>query len=162
MILTNKNKAGYFHFLSTLVLMIFIFGIMAFLLEYFIYDYFGWEQWLFLFIPFCCAALFYARGRQIFEYDSDGEALNFKNRNVFLFYDKNLSDEFPKYKLQKYEIINLIILKKLYITVSSKKGHGITLRYDISYLTKKEIDDLKFSLSKVIKNNKEQKREYNS
>ena len=160
--LNNKNKAGYFNFLSTLVIMLFIFGITAFILEYFIYDYFGWEQWLFLLVPFCCAALFYARGRQIFEYDSDGEALNFKNRNVILFLDKNLNDEFPKYKLLKYEVMNVIVLKRLYITVSSKKGHGITLRYDISYLTQKEMNDLKFSLNKVIKNNKEQKRDHNS
>ena len=160
--LNNKTKAGYFNFLSTLVIMIFLFGITAFLLEYFIYDCFGWVQWLFLVVPIACAGLFYARGRQIFEYDSDGEALNFKNRNVVLFLDKNLTDEFPKYKLLKYEVINVVVLKRLYITISSKKGHAITLRYDVSYLTKKELNDLKFSLNKVIKNNKEQKREHNS
>ena len=157
--LNNKTKAGYFNFLGTLVIMLFIFGVGAFLLEYFVYDYFGWAQWLFLIIPIGCIALFYARGRQIFEYDSDGEALNFKNRNVVLFLDKHLSDEFPKYKLLKYDVVNIIILKRLYVSISSKKSHNITLRYDISYLTKKELNDLKFSLSKVIKNNKERKRE---
>lgn len=139
--------------------MLFIFGVGAFLLEYFVYDYLGWVQWLFLIIPIGGIALFYARGRQIFEYDSDGEALNFKNRNVVLFLDKHLNDEFPKYKLLKYEVVDLLILKRLYISVSSKKSKSLTLRYDISYLTKKELNDLKFSLSKVIKNNKERKRE---
>lgn len=145
-----------------LVIMLLLFGVITFVLEYFVYDYFGWEQWLFLLVPIACVTLFYTRGRQIFEYDSDGEALNFKNRNVMLFLDKNLSDEFPKYKLLKFEMINIIVLKRLYVTVSSKKGHGIILRYDISYLNKKEINDLRLSLGKVIKNNKEQKREQNS
>lgn len=157
--LNNRNKIGYFNFLGTLVVMISIFGTGAFLLEYFIYDYLGHAQWLFLAIPIFFLCLFYFRGRQIFEYDSDGEALNFKNRNVILFLDKNLSDEFPKYKLLSYEIVNLFILKRLYITISSKKSNSLTLRYEVSYLTKKELSDLKISLSKVIKKNKEQKRE---
>ena len=160
--LSNRNKAGYFNFLGTLVMMTFIFGVVALLLEHFVYDYFNSVQWFLIIIPIILMMIFYCRGRQIFEYDSDGEALNFKNRNVVLFLDKNLSDEFPKYKLLKYEVMNVIVLKRLYITVSSKKGHGITLRYDISYLTQKEMNDLKFSLNKVIKNNKEQKREHNS
>ena len=103
--------------------------------------------------------IFYCRGRQIFEYDSDGEALNFKNRNVVLFLDKNLSDEFPKYKLQNFEVVNAFILKRLYITISSKKTNSLILRYDISYLRNKELNDLKISLSKVVKKNKEQQRE---
>lgn len=139
--------------------MVFVFGVAAFLLEYFVYDYMDWTQWLLLLFPTVLLMLFYFRGRQIFEYDSDGEALNFKNRNVFAFLDKSLSDEFPKYKLLSYEVINVGILKRLYTTISSKKNSKLTLRYDVSYLTNKELNDLKFSLSKVIKGNKEQKRE---
>lgn len=108
-----------------------------------------------LIIPTLLLAVFYVRGRQVFEYDSDGEALNFKNRNVLSFLDKALSDEFPKYKLKNYEIINAIIFRRLYISISSKKTNVIMLKYDISYLSKKELNDLKFSLSKVIKQNKE-------
>lgn len=156
--LNNTNKAGYFNFLSILILMIFPVGLMAFLLEYYIYDYLGSEQWLLLVIPITIIIIYYCRGRQIFEYDSDGEALNFKNRNVILFLNKSLSGEFPKYKLVEYDIVNLFILKRLYIAIKSKKGN-ITLKYDISYLTKKELNDLKISLSKVVKKNKEQKRE---
>lgn len=156
--LNNGHKAGYFNFLSTLVILLVLSGITAFILEYFIYDYLEWGQWFFLIIPLFFAALFYYRGRQIFEYDSDGEALNFKNRNVIVFLDKSLSDEFPKYKLLSYEVISLFILKRLYVTINSKKSHNLTLRYDVSYLTKKELNDLKFSLSKVIKNNRKDKR----
>ncbi|MDP2453938.1 MULTISPECIES: hypothetical protein [unclassified Kaistella] len=157
--LSNRNKANYFNFLGTLVIMVFVFGVAAFLLEYFVYDYMDWTQWLLLLFPTVLLMLFYFRGRQIFEYDSDGEALNFKNRNVFAFLDKSLSDEFPKYKLLSYEVINVGILKRLYTTISSKKNSKLTLRYDVSYLTNKELNDLKFSLSKVIKGNKEQTRE---
>ena len=52
----------------------------------------------------------------------------------------------------------MFILQKLYINVSNKKNKVITLKYDISYLSKKELKDLKFSLSKVIKENQEIKR----
>ena len=155
--LNNKNKADYFNFLSTLVIVVWVFGLTAFLFEYFIYDYFGWSQWLLLIIPLLLMGIFFFRGRQIFEYDSDGEALNFKNRNVISFLDKNLNDEFPKYKLLHYEVINGLVLKRLYLTIASKRSNSLILRYDISYLSKKELNDLKFSLSNVIKNNKEKK-----
>ncbi|AZB22336.1 hypothetical protein EG338_09775 [Kaistella haifensis] len=153
--LSNRNKAGYFQFLSTLVTVGLFLGIFLFFLERYRYHYLGWSEFLLIIIPILGILIFYLRGRQIFEYDSDGEALNFKNRNVVLFLDKALSDEFPKYKLKNYEVLNAIILKKLYITISSKKNHSIILKYDISYLTKKELNDLKMSLSKVIKTNKE-------
>ena len=157
--LNNRNKSGYFNFLITLVVMTFLFGIGAFLLEYFVYDILDGLQWLLLIIPTTLLMVYYFRGRQIFEYDSDGEALNFKNRNVILFLDKSLSDEFPKYKLLNYEIIDIFILRRLYITISSKKTSSLILRYDVSYLKNKELNDLKISLSKVVKKNKEQQRE---
>jgi hypothetical protein len=153
--LNNRNKIGFFIFLSTLLVMISLFGIVGFLLERFQYNYLGFSSILFLLIPLVFITIFYLRGRQIFEYDSDGEALNFKNRNVLPYLSRPISDEFPKYKLQNYEILNGFIFKRLYINIASKKYHTITLRYDISYLSKKELNDLKFSLSKVIKNNKE-------
>lgn len=157
--LNNRSKAKYYSFLSTLVLLIILFGFIFFFLEYFVYNYLGVSQYLLLLIPILFVILFYVRGRQIFEYDSDGETLNFKNRNVISFLNKSLSDEFPKYKLISYEIINAILFKRLYITISSKKSNSLILKYDISYLTKKELDDLIASLSKVIRKNKEQERE---
>ena len=127
-------------------------------MELFKFDFLGkGTTALLIIVPSFLGLIFYLRGRQIFEYDSDGEALNFKNRNV-LFYQKAISDEFPKYKLVSYEIIDVLILQKLYINVSSKKNKVITLKYDVSYLSKKELKDLKFSLSKVIKENQEIKR----
>lgn len=100
---------------------------------------------------------FYVIGRQIFEYDSDGEALNFRNRNIVPFINKPLSDEFPKYKLISYEIVDMFLIKRLYVKVSSKNMGSTMLKYEISYLSKKEIKDLKFSLNKVVKTNNEKK-----
>lgn len=76
---------------------------------------------------------------------------------LFPFCKKPLSDEFPKYKLQKFEVIDLFLMKRLYITISSKNSGSTILRYEISYLTKREISDLKISLNKVVKANKEKK-----
>lgn len=160
--LNNRNKANFYQFLATAVFMIAIGGIFLFLLEKLNFNFLGSTEYLLLVIPLFLLFIFYIRGRQIFEYDSDGEALNFKNRNVILFLDKALNDEFPKYKLLKYEIVDLKIIKKLFITISSKKNTSIILKYDISYLTRKELNDLKFSLSKTIKNNMDNKREINS
>lgn len=160
--MNNRNKANYFHFLSTVVFMFAFGGIVVFLLEKYKFQYLGSTMYLILIFPLLLLLLFFLRGRQIFEYDSDGEALNFKNRNVVLFLDKALSDEFPKYKLKEYEIVDAFFFKKLYITVFSKKSSSIILKYEISYLTKKELNDLKISLSKVIKANNDNTREIKS
>ena len=152
--LNNRNKIGYFQFLSTFVVTLFLLGIFLFFVEYYFYKLLGSGAILLLVIPTLIIVIFYLRGRQIFEYDSDGEALNFKNKNVVLFLDKPLSDEFPKYKLKSYEIVNALIFKRLYVTISSKKSNAIILKYDVSYLSKKELNYLKLSLSKVTKNNK--------
>lgn len=132
-------------------------GVVLFIVERYRLDFLGNESYLLLIIPIVILILFHFRGKQIFEYDSDGEALNFKNRNVITFLDKVVSDEFPKYKLLNYEVVNALLFKRLYITISSKKSNSVILRYDISYLTNKEIKDLKFYLNKVLKANKESK-----
>lgn len=153
--LSNRSKTGYYNFLNSFLLMILAAGIAAFILEMFKFDILGWEGYLLILVPLILLFGFYMNGRQIFEYDSDGEALNFKNRNVLLFLDKPLNDEFPKYKLKKFEIVKFLFFKRLYVTITSKKSNFTTLKYDISYLTKKELGDLKYSLNKVIKENKQ-------
>ena len=153
--LNNRNKAGYYQFLSILVLMIFFGGIIAYLLERNVYDYVDTGAIFLIIIPLVITLIFYFRGSQIFEFDSDGEALHFRNKNVVFFLDKNTNDEFPKYKLLKYEIVNIFILKRLYITVKSKRNKSLILQYDISYLSQKEVKDLETSLKHVLKNNKE-------
>lgn len=116
-------------------------------------NFLGWESVFLLIIPILCFVFLWIRGNQVFEYDSDGEALNFNNFSVMPFFKNAKRDEFPKYKLIKYEVINLFLVKRLYITISSKKSNSLILKYDISYLSNKDIKDLKLSLQKVVKYN---------
>ncbi|MFP7655137.1 MULTISPECIES: hypothetical protein [Chryseobacterium] len=153
--LSNRNKAPGYNFINTLLIMFLIAGIVSFFLEEYKFNILGSESYLLIIVPVIMLLAFHLTGRQIFEYDSDGEALNFKNRNIIPFLDKPLSDEFPKYKLIKYEIVNLLFVKRLYITISSKNSGSTMLKYEISYLTTKEVNDLKFSLNKVVKANNE-------
>ncbi|MBK1896983.1 hypothetical protein [Chryseobacterium paridis] len=153
--LSNRNKAPGYNFINTLLIMILVGGIVSFFLEEYKFNILGSESYLLIIIPLIMLVSFHLMGRQIFEYDSDGEALNFKNRNIIPFLDKPLSDEFPKYKLIKYEIVNLLFIKRLYVTISSKNSGSTMLKYEISYLTTKEVNDLKFSLNKVVKANNE-------
>ncbi len=155
--LSNRNKTSVYSFVNTLLILFLIAGIGAYLLEEYRFNILGGESVLLIVIPVILIVFFYLSGRQIFEYDSDGEALHFRNRNIIPFLHKPLSDEFPKYKLQKFEMINIFFYKRLYITVSSKNSGSTMLKYEISYLTNKEIKDLKFSLNKVVKANNEKK-----
>lgn len=152
--LSNKRKAPLYNFINTALIMFLVMGILAYFLEEMKFQILGSEVYLFIVVPSVLLVLFYLNGRQIFEYDSDGEALHFRNRNIIPFMSKPLSDEFPKYKFVKFETLTFLFFKRLYITVNSKSGNTI-LKYEISYLTGKELNDLKFSLNKVTKNNKE-------
>lgn len=154
--LNNRNKAPFYQFLFTLATVMIVIGsIMSFfhiinlpvLRNIFSYGL--------VVLGLILHAILFIRGRQIFEYDSDGEALNFKNYNIISFLGKEAKDEFPKYKLLSYEVVNAIIFNRLYIYISSKKNNKIALKYDISYLTSREIRDLKNSLNRVLKQNKE-------
>ncbi|BAP32048.1 uncharacterized protein CHSO_3011 [Chryseobacterium sp. StRB126] len=138
-------------------MMIAVFGIVGFLANEYRFNVLGVESYLMIIIPILLLVIFHLNGRQIFEYDSDGEALHFKNRNIIPFLNKPLHDEFPKYKLVKYDVISIFFIKRLYITVSSKNNGSTILKYQISYLTRKEVNDLKLSLNKVVKANKEKK-----
>ena len=159
--LSNRSRIPIYNFVLTLINVLIVIGLAGFILEKTRLAMFGNESILFVLLPVVLLILFLVRGRQIFEYDSDGEAVNFKNRNIIPFLSKEIRDEFPKYKILSYEVVNAIIFKRLYIKIKSKKEQrqAIILKYDISYLTDKEIKDLKFSLKKIIKANKEANRE---
>ncbi len=155
--LSNKNKTPIYNFVNTLLLMIVLAGFTAFFLEEYKFNILGLESYLLIIFPILLLMFFYLNGRQIFEYDSDGEAVHFRNRNIIPFLSKPLSDEFPKYKLIKYETVNMFFVKRLYITISSKSTGTTMLKYEISYLTRKEVSDLRMSLNKIIKANKERR-----
>lgn len=159
--LSNRSRIPIYNFVLTLINVLILIGLAGFILEKTRLAMFDNESVLFVLLPVVLLILFLVRGRQIFEYDSDGESVNFKNRNIIPFLSKEIRDEFPKYKILSYEVVNAIVFKKLYIKIKSKKEHhqAIILKYDISYLTDKEIKDLKFSLKKIIKANREANRE---
>jgi len=159
--LSNRSRIPIYNFVLTLINVLIVIGLAGFILEKTRLAMFGNESILFVLLPVVLLILFLMRGRQIFEYDSDGEAVNFKNRNIIPFLSKEIRDEFPKYKILSYEVVNAIFFKKLFVKIKSRKEHhqAIILKYDISYLTDKEIKDLKFSLKKIIKANKEANRE---
>ena len=159
--LSNRSRIPIYNFVLTLINVLIVIGLAGFILEKTRLAMFGNESVLFVLLPVVLLILFLVRGRQIFEYDSDGEAVNFKNRNIIPFLSKEIRDEFPKYKILSYEVVNAIFFKKLFVKIKSRKDHhqAIILKYDISYLTDKEIKDLKFSLKKIIKANKEANRE---
>ena len=159
--LSNRSRIPIYNFVLTLINVLIVIGLAGFILEKTRLAMFGNESVLFVLLPVVLLILFLVRGRQIFEYDSDGEAVNFKNRNIIPFLSKEIRDEFPKYKILSYEVVNAIFFKKLFVKIKSRKEHhqAIILKYDISYLTDKGIKDLKFSLKKIIKANREANRE---
>ena len=152
--LSNRQKVPWFNFQNTVVIALIALGFLLFVLEKFKFNILGIEENLLLLFPIILAVIFYLRGRQIFEYDSDGETITIKNRRTNMFFPKVSNDEFPKYKVVDYQVVNLVICKRLNLYIKSKKHQKVTLKYDISYLTKKEINDLKYSLSKIVKENK--------
>ncbi len=134
-------------------------GCMGFIVDKMRFDILDEKSYILIIVPAILLIINYLYGRQIFEYDSEGEALHFKNRNIIPFIDKPLNDEFPKYKLIKFEMISVLFFSRLYVTVSSKNGGSAILKYETSYLTKKEVNDLKTSLNKVINANKEKRHQ---
>lgn len=152
--LSNKNGIPVFNFIYSVVGIVFILGVIGYVLEISKFDVLGKKAWILLVVPLLLFFLVYLFGRPVFEYDSDGEALNFQNKHIlYIFSRKNAKDEFPKYKMLKYNVVNVLFFKRLYVYVSSKKSHVIILKYDITFLSKKQIRDLKFSLNKVVKAN---------
>lgn len=157
--LSNKNRISYYNFLLTLINLLLIGGIGAFILEKTRLKLFGNESILLVLFPVLLLLIYKLRGKEIFEYDSDGEAINFRNRYVIPFLGKEIRDEFPKYKVVSYEVVNAIVFKRLFIKIIGRKDYTVLLKYDISYLSTKEINDLKFSLKKIVAENKEAIRE---
>ena len=154
--LSNKNKAPLYNFTLTFATLCLIIGCMMSFLNIIKLPVFGkMASTSLILLGVAIYIILYLRGRQIFEYDSDGEALNFRNYSIIPFLGREARDEFPKYKLVSFEVVNALLFKRLYIKITSKKHKESILKYDISYLTGSEIRDLKLSLQRTIKANKE-------
>ncbi|PQL90853.1 hypothetical protein [Apibacter adventoris] len=99
-------------------------------------------------------------GCPYFKYDSEGETLILKNEKSFFptFLVREKQSDFPKRKLKKFAIKNKFLLKKrleIYIFSTRVQTGQTKIYFDISYLTKKQIKDLNFSLNKVINDNQQ-------
>lgn len=110
--------------------------------------------------PFAIGILLFViyRGLPVFSYDSDGEVLNFTAKEPNLKALGRLAMthfEFPKRKLYSFRIVNYPFRRVLIVKITSKSGHHKKQSIAISYLKRRDIKDLKKSLSGVLSRNKE-------
>lgn len=106
--------------------------------------------------------LLYKMGHMHVEYNSDGEILNIKTQDPFwikYFPRSRTIVDFPKSKLMSFKIENNFLRKRLILYVTSKRSHsGYTkLTFNVTFLNKTEISDLKRSLNRIVKRNQENK-----
>ena len=93
-----------------------------------------------------------------FEFDSDGETINFKSNGVlvsqFMHYREQRT-EVPKSKLKDFRIENYFFYKRLHIFIHSRNSRGYRhYRYNITFLTGKKVKALRMSLAKILEKNK--------
>ena len=93
-----------------------------------------------------------------FEFDSDGETINFKSNGVlisqFMRYREQRT-EVPKSKLKDFRIENYLFYKRLHIYIHSRNSKGYRhYKYNITFLTGKKVKALKISLAKILEKNK--------
>lgn len=99
-------------------------------------------------------AFYVHRIGQTFDFDSDGETLNFKNNGVFFskFMEYRVQKaEFPKRKLGKFKFIDLGIYSSLTIYIRSKRKKGYRkYTFNTTFLTRKKKKGMVDSLNKVL------------
>lgn len=93
-----------------------------------------------------------------FEFDSDGETINFKSNGVLLsqfMHYREQRTEVPKSKLKDFRVENYFFYKRLHIYIHSRNSKGFRhYKYNITFLTGKKVKSLKLSLAKVLERNK--------
>ncbi len=102
--------------------------------------------------------VYFHRIGQLFEFDSDGETLNFKNNGVFFskFMEYRVKRaEFPKSKLINFEVSDYGIYSTLTIYISSRRKKGPRKYvFNITFLGGKKKRGMIDSLRKVVEKNK--------
>ncbi|MGB0177172.1 MAG: hypothetical protein ACPF9D_08395, partial [Owenweeksia sp.] len=97
------------------------------------------------------------RGLPVFNYDSDGEVLNFTASEPHLRWMGKWTArhfEFPKRKLAGFSLRSYPFRRVLTVTIQSKESGLRKQKIKVSYLSSKEVRDLKRSLSGVLEKNK--------
>jgi len=91
---------------------------------------------------------------QSFDFDSDGETLNFKNNGVFFskFMEYRVKKaEFPKRKLGKFKFVDFGIYSALTIYIKSRRRKGYKkYSFNTTFLTQKKKKGMVDSLNKVL------------
>ncbi|GAA4322832.1 hypothetical protein GCM10023115_51130 [Pontixanthobacter gangjinensis] len=91
---------------------------------------------------------------QSFDFDSDGETLNFKNNGVFFskFMEYRVKKaEFPKRKLGKFHFVDFGIYSALTIYIKSRRKQGYRkYTFNTTFLTRKKKKGMVDSLNKVL------------
>ena len=110
--------------------------------------------------PFAVGILLFIiyRGLPVFHYDSDGEVLNFTASEPNLRWLGGVTRrhfEFPKRKLENFNIRSYPLRRVLTVGIRSKEGGIRKQRATISYLNSRELKDLKRSLKGVLEKNKQ-------
>lgn len=93
-----------------------------------------------------------------FEFDSDGETLNFKASGLmvskFMPYREHRT-EIPKSKLIDFKIENYWFYRRLHIFITSRNKKGFRqYKYNITFLSSVKRKSLRQSLAKVVEQNK--------
>lgn len=98
--------------------------------------------------------LYIHRIGQSFDFDSDGETLNFKNNGVFFskFMEYRVQKaEFPKRKLGKFKFVDYGIYSALTIYIKSRRKKGYRkYTFNTTFLTRKKKKGMVASLQKVL------------
>ncbi|MDX1542342.1 MAG: hypothetical protein R3214_00240 [Christiangramia sp.] len=91
---------------------------------------------------------------QSFDFDSDGETLNFKNNGVFFsrFMEYRVKKaEFPKRKLGKFKFVDYGIYSALTIYIKSRRKKGYRkYTFNTTFLNRKKKKGMVASLQKVL------------
>ncbi len=102
--------------------------------------------------------IYFHRIGQLFDFDSDGETLNFKNNGLFFskFMEYRVKRaEFPKGKLIDFKVIDLFFYATLRIYIRSRRKKGPRkYTFNITFLNKKKKRGMIESLRKVLEKNK--------
>lgn len=94
-----------------------------------------------------------------FEFDSEGETLNFKSNGLlvskFIQY-RDQRTEVPKSKLKDFKISDYLIFKVIHVYIHSRSRKGYRhYKYNITFLSWEKTRYLRTSLSKILQRNKE-------
>ncbi|WP_010232183.1 hypothetical protein [Gillisia marina] len=102
--------------------------------------------------------IYFHRIGQSFDFDSDGETLNFKNNGLFFskFMEYRVKRaEFPKGKLIDFRVLDFGIYASLKIYIRSRRKKGPrSYTFNITFLNKKKKRGMIESLKKVLEKNK--------